>query len=138
MRHKEILARGVRVIGAGSIGALQAAELYPLSMVGAGCVFEAYVHGDLDGDDEVVVGQEPGEGQRGLTWPPGDPARGSAWLRPKASSPLRQRVRCWRRSGPSTTRSGRRGLRGGPRPPPPGARLRKVAVEAARHSSALR
>ena len=72
VRHKEILvllARGVRVIGAGSIGALRAAELHPFGMVGVGSVFDAYVRGILDGDDEVAVGQEPGEGQRALTWP---------------------------------------------------------------------
>lgn len=72
LRHKEILAalsRGVRVIGAASIGALRAAELHEFGMLGVGAVFHAYVRGDIDGDDEVAVGQEPGDGLRALTCP---------------------------------------------------------------------
>ncbi|MFF4233471.1 TfuA-like protein [Streptomyces sp. NPDC001820] len=72
LRHKEILAtmhRGVRVIGAASIGALRAAELHEFGMLGVGEVFRAYVRGDIDADDEVAVGQEPGDGLRALTWP---------------------------------------------------------------------
>ncbi|MCP3822103.1 TfuA-like protein [Streptomyces sp. A3M-1-3] len=72
LRHKEILAvlgRGVRVFGAASIGALRAAELHEFGMLGVGAVFSAYVRGDIDGDDEVAVGQEPGGGLRALTWP---------------------------------------------------------------------
>jgi hypothetical protein len=72
LRHKEILAalgRGVRVIGAASIGALRAAELHEFGMLGVGAIFDAYVRGDIDSDDEVAVGQEPGGGLRALTWP---------------------------------------------------------------------
>ncbi|MFF2657294.1 TfuA-like protein [Kitasatospora sp. NPDC058032] len=72
LRHKEILAamgRGVSVVGAASIGALRAAELQPFGMAGVGAVFRAYVNGEIDGDDEVAVGQEPGGRQRALTWP---------------------------------------------------------------------
>lgn len=72
LRHKEILAalsRGVRVIGAASIGALRAAELHEFGMLGVGAVFRAYVRGDIDGDDEVAVGQEPGGDLRALTCP---------------------------------------------------------------------
>ncbi|MFE2965815.1 TfuA-like protein [Streptomyces sp. NPDC059340] len=72
LRHKEILAalhRGVRVIGAASIGALRAAELHEFGMLGVGAIFAAYVNGDIDGDDEVAVGQEPGHDSRALTWP---------------------------------------------------------------------
>ncbi|MFJ8472418.1 TfuA-like protein [Kitasatospora sp. NPDC094011] len=72
LRHKEILAamgRGVSVVGAASIGALRAAELQPFGMVGVGAVFRAYVSGEIEGDDEVAVGQEPGGRQRALTWP---------------------------------------------------------------------
>ena len=57
------------VVGAGSIGALRAAELWPFGMVGVGAVFRAYVSGEIDGDDEVAVGQEPGGRYRSLTWP---------------------------------------------------------------------
>ncbi|WP_380282074.1 TfuA-like protein [Kitasatospora purpeofusca] len=72
LRHKEILAamgRGVSVVGAASIGALRAAELQPFGMAGVGAVFRAYMDGEIDGDDEVAVGQEPGGRQRALTWP---------------------------------------------------------------------
>lgn len=72
LRHKEILAamgRGVRVIGAASIGALRAAELAPFGMLGVGSIYAAYASGEIDGDDEVAVGQAP-DGEFGaLTWP---------------------------------------------------------------------
>lgn len=72
LRHKEILAamgQGIRVIGAASIGALRAAELEPYGMLGVGSIFTAYVRGDIDGDDEVAVGQAP-DGEFGaMTWP---------------------------------------------------------------------
>src|SRR6185437_11071516 len=58
VRHKEILAllqRGVHVWGAGSMGALRAAELAPFGMRGFGAVFQAYCQGTIDGDDEVAV-----------------------------------------------------------------------------------
>ncbi|MFC6137001.1 TfuA domain-containing protein [Streptomyces spororaveus] len=72
LRHKEILeamGRGVRVIGAASIGALRAAELAPYGMLGVGSVYAAYVRGDIDGDDEVAVGQAPDGTSTALTWP---------------------------------------------------------------------
>ncbi|MFC8429259.1 TfuA-like protein [Streptomyces sp. NPDC057253] len=72
LRHKEILAamgRGVRVIGAASIGALRAAELAPFGMLGVGSIYGAYMNGSIDGDDEVAVGQAPAGGWRALTWP---------------------------------------------------------------------
>ncbi|MFF3404036.1 TfuA-like protein [Streptomyces sp. NPDC002659] len=113
LRYKEILAvmsRGVRVIGAASIGALRAAELYQFGMLGVGRVFQAYVRGDIDGDDEVAVGQEPGGEQRALTWPlvnlryvlqlaqedgvvSGRVAGGAAGLSTTRSA---RRLRCWR------------------------------------------
>lgn len=72
LRHKEILAvmgRGVGVIGAASIGALRAAELAPYGMLGVGSIYTAYASGEIDGDDEVAVGQAP-DGEFGaLTWP---------------------------------------------------------------------
>ncbi|MEV5432714.1 TfuA-like protein [Streptomyces sp. NPDC052701] len=72
LRHKEILAamgRGVRVIGAASIGALRAAELTRFGMLGVGRIYAAYAQGEIDGDDEVAVGQVP-DGEFGaLTWP---------------------------------------------------------------------
>ncbi|MFE1367262.1 TfuA-like protein [Streptomyces anulatus] len=72
LRHKEILAvmgRGAGVIGAASIGALRAAELAPFGMLGVGHIYTAYASGEIDGDDEVAVGQAP-DGEFGaLTWP---------------------------------------------------------------------
>ena len=62
VRHKEILdllQRGVHVWGAGSMGALRAAELAPFGMRGFGSVFQAYVDGVIDGDDEVAVLHTP-------------------------------------------------------------------------------
>ncbi|MET9945265.1 TfuA-like protein [Streptomyces sp. NPDC006341] len=72
LRHKEILAamgRGVHVIGAASIGALRAAELAPFGMRGVGTIYTAYVQGEIEGDDEVAVGQAPDGDWDALTWP---------------------------------------------------------------------
>lgn len=58
VRHKEILAllaEGVAVVGAASMGALRAAELAPYGMVGIGRIFEDFRSGALDADDEVAV-----------------------------------------------------------------------------------
>jgi hypothetical protein len=58
VRHKEILnlmADGVRVAGAASMGALRAAELHPYGMTGVGAIFAAYRDGVIDADDEVAV-----------------------------------------------------------------------------------
>lgn len=69
--HKELryaLDAGVRVIGAASLGALRAAEMAPLGMVGVGKIYEAYRSGALDGDDEVAILHAAAEqGYRGLT-----------------------------------------------------------------------
>ncbi|MEH0551150.1 TfuA-like protein [Streptomyces sp. B21-101] len=72
LRHKEILAvmgREVRVVGAASIGALRAAELAPYGMLGVGRIYSAYASGEIDGDDEVAVGQAPDGEWDALTWP---------------------------------------------------------------------
>jgi hypothetical protein len=56
--HKEILfamKRGVVVGGAGSMGALRAAELHPFGMVGFGWVYRCFRRGALQDDDEVCV-----------------------------------------------------------------------------------
>ncbi len=58
VRHKEILEllrRGIQVWGAASMGALRAAELAHFGMRGIGHVFEAYMQGIIEGDDEVAV-----------------------------------------------------------------------------------
>jgi hypothetical protein len=58
VRHKEILHvldRGAAVVGAASMGAIRAAELYALGMIGIGEVFRMYRDGEICGDDEVAV-----------------------------------------------------------------------------------
>ena len=58
VRHKEILHlvdQGVRVIGCASMGALRAAELHTVGMIGYGAVFGMYVNGEIDADDEVAI-----------------------------------------------------------------------------------
>lgn len=60
--HKEILlllARGFRVIGAASMGALRAAELDRFGMIGCGAIYRAYADGRLTADDEVAVLHAP-------------------------------------------------------------------------------
>ncbi len=60
--HKEILlllARGFRVIGAASMGALRAAELDRFGMIGCGGIYRAYADGRITGDDEVAVLHAP-------------------------------------------------------------------------------
>jgi len=56
--HKEILwamSQGIHVYGAASMGALRAAELRAFGMVGVGQIYEDFVAGVLDADDEVAV-----------------------------------------------------------------------------------
>jgi hypothetical protein len=66
----EALDEGFQVFGASSMGALRAAELHPLGMVGHGVVFEWYRDGVIDGDDEVALlhGAED-TGYRGMSEP---------------------------------------------------------------------
>lgn len=62
--HKEILfamAEGVLVVGASSMGALRAAELHALGMVGIGNIFNAYRDGMIIADDEVALTYGPAE-----------------------------------------------------------------------------
>ena len=69
--HKEIialLANGIPVIGAGSLGALRAAELATYGMLGVGQVFDAYLNGSVCRDDAVMLVHAPAElGWRALT-----------------------------------------------------------------------
>lgn len=50
-----VLASGVRVYGAASLGALRATELAQAGMIGCGWVFEQYRSGAVIADDELVV-----------------------------------------------------------------------------------
>ena len=67
--HKEILwamAAGIHVYGAGSAGALRAAELDSFGMTGIGRVYKDFRDGILEDDDEVAVLHGPEE----LGYPP--------------------------------------------------------------------
>ena len=60
--HKEILwvlEQGIKVIGLSSIGALRAFELRDYGMLGYGKVYQDYLEGILDGDDEVAISYFP-------------------------------------------------------------------------------
>ena len=62
--HKEILyalSKGVRVLGAASMGALRAAECVSFGMVGVGRVYEAYRNGERVSDADVAVTHAPAE-----------------------------------------------------------------------------
>lgn len=64
VRHKEILwamAQGIAVIGAASMGAIRAAELYPFGMVGIGLIYRWYRRWPLAPDDAVAVQSAPAE-----------------------------------------------------------------------------
>jgi hypothetical protein len=63
--HREILAaikKGVRVVGASSMGALRAAEMDTLGMTGIGEVYRMYKSGELVSDDEVALVFDPETG----------------------------------------------------------------------------
>jgi hypothetical protein len=56
--HKEILLaleQGCHVIGASDMGALRAVELNHFGMEGIGHIFQQFVTGELEGDDEVAI-----------------------------------------------------------------------------------
>jgi len=60
--HREILyalEKGVKVIGASSMGALRASELDLYGMEGVGEIYELYKQGELVSDDEVALIFEP-------------------------------------------------------------------------------
>ncbi len=60
--HKEILfalQRGIVVYGAASMGALRAAELAPMGMIGIGKIYRDFAAGRLNDDDEVAVAHLP-------------------------------------------------------------------------------
>ncbi|MGB8931916.1 MAG: TfuA-like protein, partial [Anaeromyxobacteraceae bacterium] len=71
--HHELLAAldaGIAVYGGASMGALRAAELWPLGVVGVGTVFGWYRDGALVDDDEVAIYHAPVErGSRPYTVP---------------------------------------------------------------------
>lgn len=81
--HKEILLlmeRGTMVFGASSMGALRAAELDRLGMIGCGQIYRAFRDGRLTGDDEVALIHGPAEADwKPFTWPMVE-VRATLWL----------------------------------------------------------
>lgn len=56
--HKEILylmSQNVVMIGASSMGALRAAELYQFGMIGIGEIYNSFKNGKITDDDEVAI-----------------------------------------------------------------------------------
>jgi hypothetical protein len=64
-----VMASGTRVIGASSMGAMRAAELWRYGMIGIGEIFEAYKEGSIQDDAWVAMSYDP-ETFRPLTDPP--------------------------------------------------------------------
>ncbi|MDD1696177.1 MAG: TfuA-related McrA-glycine thioamidation protein [Methanoregula sp.] len=63
--HREILTavkKGVLVVGSSSMGALRAAEMDTLGMVGIGEIYRMYKIGELESDDEVALVFDPSSG----------------------------------------------------------------------------
>lgn len=60
--HKEILwllSKKVNIVGIASMGAMRAYELRNHGVKGHGWVYEQYLNGHIDGDDEVAVSYDP-------------------------------------------------------------------------------
>ena len=49
------LEQGITMLGSSSMGALRAVELAPYGMIGVGRVFEMYMTGEIEADDEVAI-----------------------------------------------------------------------------------
>jgi TfuA protein len=63
--HREILTaikKGVTVVGASSMGALRAAEMDTLGMVGIGEIYRMFKSSELESDDEVALVFDPESG----------------------------------------------------------------------------
>jgi hypothetical protein len=63
--HREILTalkNGIQVVGSSSMGALRAAEMDTLGMVGIGEIYRMYKSGELESDDEVALVFDPVSG----------------------------------------------------------------------------
>lgn len=64
----DVLEDGALVVGASSMGAMRAAELWPAGMLGVGSIYRLFRRGSLTSDDEVAVAFSP-EGHRILSVP---------------------------------------------------------------------
>lgn len=54
---------GAKLYGSSSMGALRAVEARPLGMVGVGRIYEWYLSGFIDSDDEVAISFDQGRGR---------------------------------------------------------------------------
>jgi hypothetical protein len=66
---RDVIADGAVIVGASSLGALRAAECWPLGMVGVGSIYRLYRRGRLDSDDEVLLSFSADEDFRNLSTP---------------------------------------------------------------------
>ena len=123
--HKEILwalERGVRVIGAASLGALRAAECAPFGMEGVGAIFAPLRDGAIEDDSDLAVVHAPARARlaaadRGARQRPRHPRRrrrGRRPVPPRGREPSRARAAAlpfreltWRRArrGPDPARA---------------------------------
>lgn len=63
----DVLRGGAAVVGASSMGAVRAAECWPVGMQGVGVVCRLFRAGIIDSDDEVAVATDPDENYRAIT-----------------------------------------------------------------------
>ena len=64
---RELLDAGWTVVGASGLGALRAADLWPLGMIGVGDIYTLYRLGTLTSDADVAVALDADRGHRELT-----------------------------------------------------------------------
>lgn len=64
---REVAARGVRLVGGGSLGAVRAVEC-PTAMEGVGTVWAGFRAGRLRAEDEIAAAYDP-DTDRTLAWP---------------------------------------------------------------------
>ncbi|WOB11350.1 TfuA-like protein [Piscinibacter gummiphilus] len=55
----QLISRGWTVVGAGSIGALRASELWQTGMIGVGTIYQLMRLGEIDADTDVAVSYDP-------------------------------------------------------------------------------
>ena len=64
---RQLLDAGWTVVGCSSMGALRAADLWPLGAIGIGDIFTLYRLGTLTSDADVAVALDPDDGHREVT-----------------------------------------------------------------------
>ncbi|WP_381555148.1 TfuA-like protein [Streptomyces eurythermus] len=64
---RQLMDAGWTLVGCSSMGALRAADLWPLGAIGIGDIFTLYRLGTLTSDADVAVALDPDDGHRELT-----------------------------------------------------------------------